>query len=194
MTTTGLLYDANNVVIGNAVLWYKAWVAATPATLVADSTVLFTTTAWETATWIGAGASDEGFKLNVDASTTDVMIEEQSTPVATTVESRTINVEAALAEDRLETMKLAWNGSTITTVTGPPAKDTMTLQDNPNFFAIALEMRNYLGFARRILIPKVSVNGSGDTEFRRAADKRLYPLRFSSVCPPAQIQIVEMKA
>lgn len=193
MTTTGLLYDSNNVVVGNAVLWYTPWLLATK-TQVADTVAVFTTTTWEAAGWIGAGASDEGFKVNVDASLNDVMIEEQSTPVTTTVESRTINIEAALAEDRLETMKLAWNGGTITAVAGPPAKDTMSLQDVQNFYTVCLEMRNYLGFARRIYIPKVTVNGSGDTEFRRAADKRMFPVRFSSNCPPSSILITDMKA
>lgn len=193
MTTTGMLYDANNVVVGNAVLWYKPW-TATPSTQVADTVALFTTTAWEAAGWIGAGGTDEGFKVTADANTKDVMIEEQTTPVTTTVESRTIGIECALAEDTLETMKLAWNGAAITTVAGPPAKRTMALQDAVQFWTVVLEMKNSLGFARRIYIPRGTFAGSGDTEFRRAADKRLYPLRYSSNCNVSQILITEMSA
>lgn len=193
MTTTGMLYDANNVVVGNAVLWYKAW-TTTPATQVADTVAVFTTTAWETATWTGIGGTDEGFKIAAEANTQDVMIEEQSTPVTTTVESRTIGIECALAEDTLETMKLAWNGGTIATVTGPPAKRTMSLQDNINFWTVVLEMKNVAGFARRIYIPRGTFTGSGDTEFRRANDKRLYPIRFNSNCNINQILVTEMQA
>lgn len=193
MTTTGMLYDANNVVVGNAVLWYKAWLA-TPTPQVADTVAVFTTSAWETANFIGAGASDEGFKIAAEANTQDVMVEEQSTPVTTTVESRTIGIECALAEDTLETMKLAWNGGTIATVAGPPAKRTMALQDAINFYTVCLEMKNAAGFARRIYIPRGTFTGSGDTEFRRAADKRLYPLRFNSNCNISQIVITEMSA
>lgn len=193
MTTTGLLYDANNVVVGNAVLWYTPYLT-TPKTQVADTVAVFTTTTWESAGWIGIGGTDEGFKVNVDASLTDVMIEEQSTPVAETVESRTINIEAALAEDTLETMKLAWNGNTIATVVGPPAKRTMALQDTIQYYTVCLEMKNLLGFARRIYIPKVTINGSGETAFRRAADKRLYPVRVASICAPSSILITDMQA
>lgn len=193
MTTTGLLYDANNVVVGNAVLWYTPWLVSTK-TQVADTVALFNTSTWEAAGWIGAGGTDEGFKIAAEANTQDVMIEEQSTPVTTTVESRTIGIEMALAEDTLETMKLAWNGGTINTVAGPPAKRTMALQDAINFWTVVLEMRNSLGFARRIYIPRGTFTGSGDTEFRRAADKRLYPLRFNSNCNISQILITEMSA
>lgn len=191
MTTTGVLYDPNNVVVGNAVLWYTPWLV-TPKTQVADTVSIFTTTTWEAAGWIGIGGTDEGFKVHVETSLTDVMIEEQSTPVAETVESKLITIEAALAEDTLETIKLAWNGGTITTAAGPPAKRTMPLQDQVNYWTVVLEMRNFGGFARRIYIPKVTINGSGDTSFRRAADKRLYPVRVSSICPTSQIVITDM--
>jgi hypothetical protein len=193
VTTTGLLYDPNNVVVGNAVLWYTPWLTV-PKVQVADTVAVFTTTVWEAASWVGAGGTDEGFKINVETSLTDIMIEEQSTPVGETVESRTITIEAALAEDTLETMKLAWNGAAITVVAGPPAKRTMALQDNVNFWTVCLETKNLLGFARRIYIPKVTINGSGDTSFRRAADKRLFPVRVSSICATNQILVTDMQA
>lgn len=191
--TTGVLYDANNVAVGNATCWYKPW-TATPSVPVADATAVFTTTAWETASWVNMGGTDEGFKVNVETSLTELMIEEQSTPVAQSVESRGITIEAALAEDTIENIKLAWNGGTIAVGAGPPAKKTITLTDTINYWTIVLEMRNWMGFARRIYIPKTTINASGTTAFRRAADKRLYPLRITSICAPSQIQIVEFSA
>jgi hypothetical protein len=193
VTTTGVLYDPNNVVVGNAVLWYTPWTVV-PKVQVANTVAVFTTTAWESAAWVGAGATDEGFKVHVETSLTDVMVEEQATPVAETVESKLITIEAALAEDTLETMRLAWNGNTIATVAGPPANRTMALQDQVNFWTVCLEMKNLLGFARRIYIPKATINGSGDTAFRRAADKRLFPVRVSSICPTSAIVITDMQA
>lgn len=190
----GVLYDANNVVVGHAVMWYAPWVAGSVKPLIADATAVFNVTAWETAGWTAAGATNEGFKVNVETSTTTVTIEEQSTPVGERLESRTLTIEAALAEDTLETMKLSWGGSTITTVAGPPAKRTMTLSDDIGLYTVALEMKNKGGFARRLYIPKVSITGSGEVSFRRAADKRLYPIRCASLSAPTEIQVVDFTA
>lgn len=183
----GLLYDANNVVVGNAVLWLRTWSLTDPLVVPPDTTVLFTTDWWEENGWFGAGATNEGFRLNVETSTTTVTIEEQQTPVGETVEGKTVTIEAALAEDTMESMRLAFGGSTITKSAG---KEVMTLSDDINYYAAILEMRNKFGLARRVIVPKNSVTGSGEVSFRRAADKRSYPLRVASLVKPSDIQIV----
>lgn len=193
----GLLYDSNNVVVGHAVLWLSPWTLAGPnATLPADTVPIFTPASWPDP-WRSVGATNEGFKVNVETSTTVVTIEEQTTPTAERIEGKNMNIEAALAEDTLETIKTSWGGGTIVTAaaaSGVPGTKKMSLTDDLTFYVAALETRNQYGLARRIFIPKVSASGSGETSFRRSADKRMYPLRITAVCPPSQIQIVDIVA
>lgn len=190
------LYDPNNVVVGHAYGFITPWVSGAVEPLIDDDEEFFNPALW-VSPWTAIGATHEGFKINVDVSTTTVNIEEQSLPIAEQVESKGFNVEAALAEDTLESMRLSWGGSAISVTApgaGQPGKRTMSLTDDLTYYTFALEMRNKYGFARRIYIPKASVSGSGDTAFRRAADKRTYPLRITSICLPSEIQIVEFTA
>jgi len=186
----GQWYDSNNVVVGHAMLMVTPWVDPV-ADPVADSTPLFTPDDAGWLDWNSIGATNEGFKVNVETSTTQITIEEQSTPAGETVESKAISIEAALAESTLESMKYSWGGSVITTVAGPPAKRTMTLSDDTNYFTVTLETRNFAGKARRVYIPKVSITGSGEVSFRRAADKQMFPVRVASICKPTEIEIVD---
>lgn len=190
------LYNPDNVVVGHAFGFITPWILGDIEPLIADSAALFTPAAWPSP-WVACGATHEGFKINVDVSTTTIAIEEQSTPVAETVEGKGIAVEAALAEDTMESMQLSWGGGDITTVAAASAVTgtrKMSLTDDQKYYTLALETRNLYGFARRIYIPKVSATGSGDVNFRRAADKRTYPIRFASLCKPTDIQIVEITA
>src|SRR3546814_2390684 len=148
----GALYDANNVVVGNAVLWTTPWLAD-PATepVIADETPLFDVDTWETAGWVGAGATNEGFKVNVETSTTTVTIEEQSTPVDENIEGRSIAIEAELAEDTLQTMSWAWGGGTIVTQAagaGVPGTSKMSLTSAIKYVTATLEMKNFKEIGR----------------------------------------------
>lgn len=193
----GKLYDGNNVVVGNAVLFTKPWSLTTPAVLLPDDTALWAIAPWEAAGWQSAGATNEGFKINAEASTTTVTVEEQSTPVGESLEGKSIGIEAALAEDTLDSIKAAWGGGTI--VTQAPSATLvgtakMSLVNNIQYVAAVLEMANFRGLPRRIFIPKMSLFGAGETSFRRASDKRLYPIRLNSLCRPDEIQIVDVTA
>lgn len=193
----GDLYNADNVVVGDAVMYYQPWVATSLAGPVDDDAVLFDDTEWLALGYVGAGATHEGYKMNLETSTTTITIEEQSTPVGETVESKAIGFEAALAEDTMETMRLALEGSDITVVaagSGTPGTSKMTLVDDIRYWEVGFEMRNKFGLARRFYIPKMSIRGSGETSFRRAADKRTYPVRANSICKPTDIQIIEITA
>jgi hypothetical protein len=190
----GTLYNENNVAVGMAAVYMKPWTYGMALTQIADSTVPLSNAgvvAWEAAGWTVLGATNEGFKVNAEASTTTITIEEQSTPVGEQMEAKTLSIEAALAEDTLESISLAWGGGTITTVAGPPAKRTMPLLDGIKYVHIAMETKNPAGFARRYYIPKMSMFGSGETSFRRAAEKRLYPIKMNSLCKPSDIIIVD---
>lgn len=193
----GALYDSNNVVTGHAVLWTAPWVLGAVKAPIADNTAVFATTPWETAGWTVAGATDEGFKVNVETSTTTVNIEEQSTPVDETIEGKSLTIEAALAEDTLQSMSWSWGGGTIVTTaaaSGVPGKQVMPLSNSMQIVTATLEMKNFKGLARRIYVPKMSIYGSGETSFRRSAAKRLKPIRLTSLCPPDQIVVTDITA
>lgn len=191
----GDFYNADNVVVGHAMLMLTPWIKGAVEANVDDDTPLFTPadTAW--ADWVSAGATNEGFKVNVETSTTQITIEEQSTPVGETVESKAIGIEAVLAESTMESMRYSWGGSDITTTAagvGTPGTEKMSLTDDIEYYTACLETRNYNGFARRLYIPKVSATGSGEVSFRRAADKQMFPVRFASLCKPTDIEIVDI--
>lgn len=193
----GVLYDPNNVAVGEAYAYLIPWDKDAVAPLIDDNTELFDPAAWEAEGWIAAGATHEGFKINLDTSTTTITIEEQSSPVAERIESKGLIVEAALAEDTLQSIQLSWGGGTIATQAagaGQVGTKKMSLTDIITYWTVALETMNVNGMARRFYVPKVSVTGSGETSFRRAADKRTYPLRMASICKPTEIQIVDIVA
>lgn len=194
---SGVLYDPDNVKVGNAVLMLTPWILGTVAPIPADTVPLFVPGNAGWASWVSAGATNEGFKVNVDVSTTQITIEEQSTPVDERQESKTIGLEAELAEDTLASVKYAWGGSAITVVapaSGTPGTSKMVLADDVAYWTYCLEMQNKQGLARRLYVPKASLIGSGETSFRRASDKRMYPIRLTTLCRPQDIQIVDITA
>lgn len=189
----GSLYNSQNVVVGDAMLYLQPYDPDTPPVLPEDTVPLWT--AYD-APWVYAGATDEGFKITFDSSTQDITIEEQSTPVKRSIESKTVQIEAALAEDTIQTMAWAYGGNVTTTAPGASVygKSVLTLSDELVEFAAILECANKFGMARRIIVPRVMSAGSVETSFRRAADKRMYPITLGSVCPPNEIQIIELTA
>lgn len=194
----GDFYNADNVVVGHAMLMLTPWVLGDVAPMVDDDTPLFDPAHanWG-ADWVSAGATNEGFKVNVETSTTQITIEEQSTPVGETIESKAIGIEAVLAEATLESMRYSWGGSDITVTpaaSGQPGKRTMVLSDDIEYYVGILETRNFNGLARRLYVPKMSITGSGEVSFRRAADKQMFPIRAASLCKPSDIEIVDITA
>lgn len=195
----GSLYNVNNVKVGVASGYIAPWnpVTKQPAPLVVDTSVLFDPTLWLAGTWLVAGATDQGWKLSVNSNTQVIDIEEQSSPADVEVTTREIKIEAALSEDTLQSMKWAYgSGNIVVTApgTGQPGKSVLTLDDGLTYYTVALETQNTFGLARRIYVPKCVAATSVDTAFRRAAAKRMYPISFSSVCKPSEIQIVEITA
>jgi hypothetical protein len=194
----GDFYNADNVVVGHAMLMLTPWVKGAVEPMVDDDTPLFAPddAGWG-ADWLSVGATNEGFKVNVETSTTQITIEEQSTPVGETVESKAIGIEAVLAESTMQSIKYSWGGGAITSTaaaSGQPGTEKMSLSDDIEYFTATLETRNYNGFARRLYIPKVSITGSGEVSFRRAADKQMFPVRAASLCKPSEIEIVDVVA
>lgn len=181
----GVLYNPRNVVVGLAVGYFAVANTAMPANTVA----LFGD--WGAA-WKQAGGTEEGWRLGGDSSTTNHNIEEQPNPVAVTLESRGINISAALAEDTLDTLRLSFGGGTITTTpgaTGQPTVSEFKLSSDVEEFAVGLDMRTVGGATRRIYIPRAAGSGSVDVAFRRASAKRTWPVQFAALCKPEEIVI-----
>lgn len=197
--TFASLYNANNVVVGAAMLFYAPWVPASLAVPPSLDTVASPTpfTTAYTTPWAAAGATDEGFKVSSSVDRQQITIEEQALPVASNVTTRGLSIQAALAEDTMANLKLAWGGDTIVT-TAPTTvlagKDVMPLTDVDTFMTVTLEYMNKLGLARRIYIPKVTVSSSGDTDFRRAVDKRMYAIQMDAICAPSAIVVTDFTA
>lgn len=177
----GVLYDPQNVVVGLAVGYYAEVGATLPA-----NTVEFAGD-WG-ADWVNPGGTEEGWRLTGDSSTQSHNIEEQPNPVLQTLESRTMGIAAALAEDTLQSLRLAFGGGTITT-DGVSGVKTFALAEGIEEFAVGLDMKTVGGVTRRIIIPRASGTGSVDVAFRRSAAKRLWPVQFTALCKPSDIII-----
>lgn len=190
-------YDPTNVRIGEAILNLQVYNPSTPPVYPLDTkTQAFDLTAYS-APWVSIGATDEGISLLKDTNTQDVTIEEQQTPVATTVESATLKVQAVLSEDTLQSMIWAWGAGTIVTTaaaSGQPGKSVLTLADTILTFAGVLETQNKQGFARRFKLGRMMSGGSTETAFRRAANKRMYTLELSTIESLSNITITDITA
>lgn len=191
-TPTGV--NPNNVVVGLAAVWIQPWVSGTPAVL-PDDDVLYGA-AWDSP-WAHLGGTDQGWKLKIATKTADITIEEQSTPVDILADGKTLTVSGALAEDTLQHMLWAYGGGTLTTVAAGASqvgKQTLSLQDKLEKWALGVETINKFGFYRRFLIPKVVIASDVEASYRRAADKRMYSFEANSICPIEDVEIVDMTA
>lgn len=183
----GLLYNPENVVVGQAAGYFGLPNTAPPA----HNVPLFGD--WGPG-WAAAGATNEGWSLNGDQSTTQHRIEEQANAVRNTLDQRTFGVNAALAEDTLKNVRTSFGGGTITTsVEGGKLITRFTLADDIEEFSVGLDMATVGGKIRRIVIPRATTGASVSVGFRRTADKRLWPVQFVATCASDEIEIYEIE-
>ena len=104
---------AANVIVGTA----QAYIAPanTPSPVINATTGLVTT---PSAPWVAVGFTEGGVTLNVDRKVTNIMVEEQSTPILVVPESTDVTIDIAFAEDTVLNMQTAYGGGVITTVAG----------------------------------------------------------------------------
>lgn len=194
----GDLYDANNVVVGQAAVIFAPANTALPDPTTAVMTDPFSLTPFNTVpgTWTPCGATDQGWKFSAKKDTTEVNVEEQSTPVATNITKQTVALEGALSEDVSATLALVLNATTTATAAGAgtPGYDSITIQDAPVHYAAVLLTSNDKGFPRWIYIPDCVSLNDAEVSFRRASDKRMYNCVFSSVCNIDLIQVINFTA
>jgi hypothetical protein len=182
--------DTTTVIVGEARLYTAPMGTAAPLDTLATGTV------WPSP-WTFVGPTEEGVSLAVGSATTDIMIEEQATPVATPLVSSNVRVIVSLSGDTLETMKLVFGGGTITTqaaATGIIGKKTFTMLDSISTIMCGFEAVGVAGFWRRVIVPKVQSVADVTTPYRRAANNRAYPAELRAICARSEIIFGEMTA
>lgn len=147
-------------------------------------------------TWQSVGATEQGWQLGADKSTQTINIEEQSTPVDTTITAQAITLQGSLSEDITKTLALAMNASV--SKVAPTATvggyDLLVPQDTPIYYAVALVTTNAEGYGRIVYAPKWTQLGNISAAFRRAAGQRLYGVNFATVCQTNLIQTLNFTA
>lgn len=187
-------FNGNNVNTGLASCYVQPWSLGSPATLPADTVALGTTWAGP---WVPLGASDSGLSFSFSRKTNNIMIEEQVVEVDVNTTSLAFTMDITLAEDTLQTMKLAYGGGTITTTaasSGVTGTRVLQISSDMDSFAFGFEVKNELGFARRILVPKVKSVANVKTVFSRAKEKRMYAVSFQSLVAPEAVIVREVTA
>lgn len=200
----GDLYDANNVVVGQAAVFTAPADTALPPLTGFKTNDPFDKTFFATP-WVPVGATEQGWQLGADKSTQTINIEEQSTPVGTTVTSQSVTIQGNLSEDITKTLVLTMNATSAATAATAtsPGYDTIRPSDDPIYYAVAMVTTNVApgatagttqSLGRIIYAPKWTSLGNISTSFRRAAGQRLYAANFATVCKTSDIQIVNFTA
>lgn len=154
--------------------------------------------AWITAGWSFIGATDGGASVNWNPSTTEIAIEEQSTPVAVLPDKVSATLSFDFSEETLANLQLAYGGGGTIAVTaagaGQPGKSVLSLSSTLPTLACALVGKNAAGYAIVYSIPAVQSVGSVKTDFRRSSTQRLFPVELDMVCSPSQVTITYLNA
>ena len=147
--------------------------------------------------WYHPGFTEEGVATTFERETEAQNVEEDPLPAFYSTTTATFNVATSFAEDTLENIKLAMGGGIITVTaagTGQIGKEALQLSEELEELALGFEGKNAQGFWRRVYIPRVVAMGSVETSYRRAANKRVYPAEFGSICAIGEIEIINMTA
>jgi hypothetical protein len=134
--------------------------------------------------WFSPGGTDQGYSLNPNAQTNDLTMEEQAASVGTTVTSKNYQIVAALAEWTTVNRALYYGGDIGVDADG---NTTITMSDEPQIYAGYFEYRDASQLTQRLLVPKGTVVGTDAIAFRRAADKRMLGIQYTSSCNSDEI-------
>lgn len=153
---------------------------------------------WTGGGWSYIGATDSGVTVTYNPSTVDLNIEEQPTPIAVLVDKASLEISFDFNEETLANISVAYGASGTVAVTAPgasqPGKSVLSLSTSVTQLACAVVGKNQLGFARVMSVPAVNSVGQVKTDFRRAANQRMYPVTLSSVCSFSSIQFIDLTA
>lgn len=186
-------WTTGNVLFGVGYLWTATYGNALPADVnLGDSTQ------WLLSNWSYVGSTDQGVTLTFNPSMSNLQIEEQVTPIASLVSTATYQVTTSLAEETLNNINLAYGNGGVLTQTAAnsgsnqPAKTVLNLSSTFKNLAVAVLGSNQNGYPRVFYVPKVNSAGQVQTAFRRAADKRMYPLTLNALCDLSLIQVIDI--
>lgn len=185
-------YNRLNVLVGLANCYVQPYNPLVPAALPSDMIAL--NGVWASP-WIPIGATDQGLSFEFQRKTTNIMVEEQQTPVQVTSDATDIMAVVDLAEDSLQTMLWAFGGGTITAIAAAPTQPAMSVlqvHSNLDQFAFGFEGTDPAGFYRRVLAQPCVSAGKVDAKFRRAAGKRMYQTSFTYMNSLENLMIREM--
>jgi len=186
-------YDTTQVLYGVAYLFTAPYGTAPPSLdNYGDSTQ------WATSGWTYNGATDQGVQNAFTPNMSLIQIEETPIPVASLVSTATFQITTTLSEENLVNINLAYGGGgTITPYAagaGQPQMQVLKLSTNFALLACALLGTNNLGYPRVYYVPKIMSAGTVTTNFRRAANARLYPITLNALCDLSQIAISDFLA
>ncbi len=201
----GDLYNADNVVVGQAAVFVAPQGTALPALSGFNSADPFDETFFS-APWVPVGATEQGWQVGASKSTQTIQIEEQSTPVGETITTQSVTIQGNLSEDVTATLVLTMNATATahaatSTIGG---YDDITLSDVPIYYAVAMVTTNVATYGsgtpttgslgRIYYAPKWTSLGNISASFRRAAGQRLYAASFATVCNTDLISIKNFTA
>jgi hypothetical protein len=182
-------YNTQEVLFGNGYLWTSPFGTALPADVDLGDFSKWTG-------WTYTGGTDQGVQVQFSPNMNDIQIEETPIPVASLVQTATFQISTSMAEETLNNINLAYGGggsiATQSQGTGVPGKKTLTLSSNFASLACAILAKNDLGFPRVFYIPKINSAGQVQTNFRRAADKRMYPITLNSLTDLSNCQVIDI--
>lgn len=193
-------YNANNVVVALANIYVAPWDPDVPAVLPVDTVgtgVEWPNTGGGVTPWVHLGFTDQGWKLKLSTKTSEINVEEQSSPIDILADGKTMTVSGTLSEASLQHARWSYGGGTITTQApgvGVIGKQTLSLQDKLEKWAIGLDTVNVHGFWRRILLPKCVITSDVEVTFRRAAQQQMFPFEATSISDISEIDYVDMTA
>ena len=186
-------WTTGNVMFGTGYLWTAAYGMSLPADMnLGDSTQ------WILSNWNYVGSTDQGVTLTFNPSMSNLQVEEQVTPIASLVSTATYQITLSMAEETINNINMAYGnaGTQIQTAanfgTNQPAKTVLNLSSNFKYLAAAVLGTNPQGYPRIFYIPKMQSAGQVQTAFRRAADKRMYPVTLNALCDLSLIQIIDI--
>lgn len=185
-----LTRDVTKVMVGEGALF----TAPEDTAREPDSTALFA--GW-TSPWVHPGLTNEGVNFAFERDLTFHRVEEQSSPVDVTVNSSTMSLATALAEETLENLKSAMGGGAIVTqaaAVGVIGKKTLTPSDTLDKIAVGLEAKNAFGFFRRIYVPRAVSTSNIEIANRRSEAKRMFGATFQSISDMADISVTDKTA
>ena len=141
--------------------------------------------------WTPSGATDAGWTFGAAKTTSPVNIEEQSTQVGMNLNTQSVSISGALAEESAKTLALSLNGviTTVAASSGVPGYDEVNPTDTVLQYAVVMLSQQANGKPKITYAPSWTQLTNASVPFRRAGgNKRTYGVSFETSCKTSQIR------